>query len=90
MLNSKKKQNKGDAEKEQIDEKDEICEMLHQLREIDKVHSITVKEDVFFFTTTAEEIAQDIKQFYCGANACFWSGHNLQFMKHVGKRYVLS
>ena len=63
LLNFKKKQNKGDAEKEQCDEKDEIYEMLHQLRET------SIKKDEFFFITTTEEIAQDIKQFCCGANA---------------------
>ena len=69
LLNFKKKQNKGDAEKEQCDEKDEIYEMLHQLREIEIAHSITIKNDEFFFIITTEEIAQDIKQFCCGANA---------------------
>ena len=68
LLNSKKKQNKRDTEKEQTDEKDEIYEMLHQLLEIDIVHSITIKKDAFFFITTTKEIAQDIKQFCCGAN----------------------
>ena len=45
MLNAKKKQNKGDTEKEQTDENDEIYEMLHQPWEIDRVHWITVKRD---------------------------------------------
>ena len=48
---------------------DEIYEMLHQVREIDIMHSIIVKKGVFFFITTTEEIALDIKQFCCGANA---------------------
>ena len=69
LLNSKKKQNKGDAEKEQTDEKDEIYEMHHPFREIDIVHSITIKKDAFFLITTTGEIAQDIKQFCCGTNA---------------------
>ena len=68
MLNSKEKQNKINAEKEQIDEK-EIYEMLHQLQEIDIVHSITIKKDAFFFITTTKEIVQDTKQFCYGANA---------------------
>ena len=33
------------------------------------MHSITCKKDAFFFITTTEEIAQDIKQLCCGANA---------------------
>ena len=33
------------------------------------MHSITSKKDAFFFITTTEEIAQDIKQLCCGANA---------------------
>ena len=41
--------------------KDEIYEILHQLQEIDIVHSITIKKDPFFFITTTEEIAQYIK-----------------------------
>ena len=49
--------------------KGEIYEILHQLREIDIVHSITIKKDPFFFITTTEEIAQYIKQFCCGTNA---------------------
>ena len=69
MLNSKKKQNKGDAKKEQTDEKDEIYEMHHPFREIDIVHLISIKKDAFFLITTTGEIAQDIKQFCCGANA---------------------
>ena len=69
LLNSKKKQNKRDAEKEQTDEKYEIYEMLHQLREIDIVHSIAIKKSGFFIITTTEETAQDIKQFCCEANA---------------------
>ena len=43
--------------------------MLHQLWDIDIVHSITIKKDAFCFITTTEEIAQDIKQFCCGTNA---------------------
>ena len=42
--------------------------MLHQLREIDIVHSINVKKDPLSCITMTEEIAQDIKQFCCGAN----------------------
>ena len=42
--------------------------MLHQLREIDIVHSINVKKDPLSCITTTEEIAQDIKQFCCGTN----------------------
>ena len=68
LLNSKKKQNKGGAENEQTDEKEEIFKMLHQLWEIDKVHSIIIKKE-FFFIITTEETAQDIKQFCCGTNA---------------------
>ena len=71
LLNSKKKQNKGDAEKEQTDEKDEIYEMLHQLQEIDIVHSITIKKDAFFCITTTEEISQEKKQFYVGQTLLF-------------------
>ena len=59
LLNSDKKQNEEDAEKEQTGEKDGIYEMLHQLREIDIVHSVTIKKDAFFFITMTEEIAQD-------------------------------
>ena len=69
LLNSQKKQNKGGAEKEQTDEKDKNYEMLHQFRETNIVHSITIKKDAFFFVTTTEEIAQGIKQFCFGANA---------------------
>ena len=43
--------------------------MLHQLREIDIMHLITIKKNAFFFIKTTEEIAQNIKQFFCGANA---------------------
>ena len=43
--------------------------MLHRIREIDIVHSITIKKDAFFFITMSEEIAQNIKQFCCGASA---------------------
>ena len=43
--------------------------MLHQLQEIDIVHSITIEKDAFFFIATTEEIAQDIKQFCCGTNS---------------------
>ena len=59
LLNSDKKQNEEDAEKEQTGEKDGIYEMLHQLREIDIVHSVTIKKDAFFFISMTEEIAQD-------------------------------
>ena len=55
FLNAKKKQNNRDAKKEQTDLKDENYEILHQLREIDIVHSTTVKKDVFFFITTTEK-----------------------------------
>ena len=50
---------------------DEIYEMLHQVREIDIMHSIIVKKGVFFFITTTEEIAQDIKQFFYGQTLLF-------------------
>ena len=46
-------------------------EMLHQVREIDIMHSIIVKKGVFFFITTTEEIAQDIKQFFYGQTLLF-------------------
>ena len=42
--------------------------MLHQLQQIYILHSITIKKDTFFFVTTTEEIAQDIKQICCGTN----------------------
>ena len=78
LLNSKKKQNKRDNKKEQTDEKDEIYNILHQLRETVIVHSITIKKDAFFFITMTEEIARD--DFTVDKRFCSLSGHNLQWL----------
>ena len=93
FLNAKKnKTNKGDAKKEQTDLKDENYEILHQHREIDIVHSTTVKKDVFFFITTTEKVAQGIKQFFCGANASISgvdTSFNLCNMWVISYKYII-